>query len=207
LVEEIKTGTTTIGVIFKDGVVLAADSRASMGHLAFHEETQKVYKLSDKLGLAIAGSVGDALMLVRFLRNKTNLFEIEHEGKMTPTALATFLSNLLNANRFYPFLVQFIIGGINTEPMLFDIDPSGGLLPRKDYTVSGSGTELALSALDQHYKPNMTEDEAVNLAVKVINQAKKRDNFSGGVIISLMVISKNGVKEQTIKDLKKFLKK
>jgi proteasome beta subunit len=146
-------------------------------------------------------------MLVRFLRNKTNLFEIEHEGKMTPTALATFLSNLLNANRFYPFLVQFIIGGINTEPMLFDIDPSGGLLPRKDYTVSGSGTELALSALDQHYKPNMTEDEAVNLAVKVINQAKKRDNFSGGVIISLMVISKNGVKEQTIKDLKKFLKK
>ena len=187
-------------------MVLAADSRASMGHLAYHEETKKIYKLSDKLGIAIAGSVGDALMLVRFLRNKTNMFEIEHEGKMTPTALATFLSNVLNANRYYPFFVQFIVGGVNTEPMVFDLDPSGGMLERRDYTVGGSGTELALTTLDQLYRPGMTEDEAVAVAVKAIDQAKKRDNYSGGVTINLMVFSRTGMKEQQIKAVKKFLK-
>ena len=72
--------------------------------------------------------------------------------------------------------------------------------------MGGSGTELALTTLDQHYRPGMTEEEAVAVAVKAIDQAKKRDNYSGGVTINLMVFSRTGMKEQQIKDVKKFLK-
>jgi proteasome beta subunit len=113
--QELKTGTTTVGVVFNDGVVLTADAKASMGHLAYHEETRKVYRISDNLGITMAGSVGDAQMVVRFLKSKARLFEIERENRMTPTAAATFLSNVLNSNRYYPFIAQFLLGGVNNR--------------------------------------------------------------------------------------------
>jgi proteasome beta subunit len=206
ILQELKTGTTTVGIVFRDGVVLAADAKASLGHLAYHEETKKVYKITDNLGMTMAGSVGDAQMIVRFLKSKARLFEIERENKMTPTAAATFLSNVMNSNRYYPFIAQFLLGGVNRVPELYDIDPSGGMLGRKDYSVTGSGTELALSVLDQNFAPGMEETEAVKLAVKAVDEAKRRDNYTGGFIISLMVITAKGVKESRVEDAKKFLK-
>ena len=204
--QELKTGTTTVGVVFNEGVVLAADAKASLGHLAYHEETKKVYKITDNLAMTMAGSVGDAQMIVRFLKTKARLFEIERENRMTPSAAATYLSNVLNANRYYPFIAQFLLGGVNKQPELFDIDPSGGMLGRKDYSVTGSGTELALSVLDQNYQAGMAEEEAVKLAVKAVDESKRRDNYTGGFIVTVMVITQKGVKEFTIDDVKKFLK-
>jgi proteasome beta subunit len=204
--QELKTGTTTVGVVFNDGVVLAADAKASMGHLAYHEETRKVYRISDNLGITMAGSVGDAQMVVRFLKSKARLFEIERENRMTPTAAATFLSNVLNSNRYYPFIAQFLLGGVNNRPELFDIDPAGGMLERRDYAVTGSGTELALSVFDQNYQQGMDEEFAVKLAVKAVEEAKRRDNYSGGFIITIMIITQKGIKELKIDDAKKFLK-
>ena len=156
--------------------------------------------------MTMAGSVGDAQMIVRFLKTKARLFEIERENKMTPSAAATYLSNVLNANRYYPFIAQFLLGGVNRQPELFDIDPSGGMLGRKDYSVTGSGTELALSVLDQNYQAGMAEEEAVKLAVKAVDESKRRDNYTGGFIVTVMVITQKGVKEFTIDDVKKFLK-
>ena len=193
--KKLKTGTTTVGLVTKDSVVLAADMRASMGHLAYDEEVQKIYKIADNVALTIAGSVGDALALIRFLRSHAKLFEIERETKITPKAIATFVSNILNSNRFYPFFVQFVIGGVNQKPELFDIDPSGGLLERKKFAVTGSGTELAMSVLDQSYNENLSTEEAVNLAVKAVKASKKRDVYSGGVAVNVTIIDKNGVKE------------
>ena len=195
-----------MGVVFNEGVVLAADAKASLGHLAYHEETKEVYKITDNLAMTMAGSVGDAQMIVRFLKTKARLFEIERENRMTPSAAATYLSNVLNANRYYPFIAQFLLGGVNKQPELFDIDPSGGMLGRKDYSVTGSGTELALSVLDQNYQAGMAEEEAVKLAVKAVDESKRRDNYTGGFIVTVMVITQKGVKEFTIDDVKKFLK-
>lgn len=185
---------------------MAADAKASMGHLAYHEETRKVFKISDNLGITMAGSVGDAQMVVRFLKSRARLFEIERENRMTPTAAATFLSNVLNSNRYFPFIAQFLLGGVNNQPELFDIDPAGGMLERKDYAVTGSGTELALSVFDQNFQHGLDEDSAVKLAVRAVDEAKRRDNYSGGFIITVMVIDQKGIKEMKIDDAKKFLK-
>lgn len=193
--KRLKTGTTTVGLVTKEAVVLAADMRASMGHLAYDEEVEKIYKISDNVALTIAGSVGDALTLVRFLRSHAKLFEIERETKITPKAIATFASNILNSNRFYPFFVQFVVGGVNTTPELFDVDPSGGLLERKKFAVTGSGTELAMSVLDQNYTENLSTEQGIELAVRAVKASKKRDVYSGGLAVKVMVIDKSGVKE------------
>ncbi|MCX6798806.1 MAG: proteasome subunit beta [Candidatus Diapherotrites archaeon] len=206
-VQKLKTGTTTVGVVAKEAVVLAADMRASMGHLAYDEESQKLYKITDEIALTNAGVVGDSLALIRFLRSQAQLYEIERETKITPNALAALLSNILNTSRFYPFVVQFLLGGVNKVPELFELEPFGGVLKRERYAASGSGTELALAILDQNYKKNMEVDDAVRVAVRAIQAGKKRDIYSGGVGISVMVIEKKGIKELSAEEVKKFMQK
>ncbi len=204
--KELKTGTTTVGLVTKESVVLAADMRASMGHLAYDEEVKKIYRITNNVAVTIAGSVGDALMLMRYLRSHARLFEIERETKMTPKAMAIYVSNILNSNRFYPFFVQFIIGGVNQKPELYDVDPSGGLLDRKRFAVTGSGTELAMSTLDGNYKEGMTTDEGIQLAIKAVKSSKKRDIYSGGISVRVTVIDKNGMKELTENEVQNYSK-
>ena len=121
---------------------------------------------------------------------------MERESKFTPKSAATLLSNVLNGTRFYPYFAQFIVGGVGETPELFDIDPSGGLLARKRFAVTGSGTELALSLLDSVYKESMSKEEGVQTAVKAVMSAKKRDIFSGGAGVDVLVFSKSGKAEQ-----------
>ena len=71
-----KTGTTTVGIRTKDCVILAADQKATMGYFAIELNSQKVYKLTDKIGMTIAGGSGDAQTLVRFLRSQAKFFEV-----------------------------------------------------------------------------------------------------------------------------------
>lgn len=203
--QDLKTGTTTIGLKGKDFVVLAADMRASMGHLAYDEESKKIYKITSHLAVTNAGSVGDSLTIIRFLRSQARLYEMERETTMTPKAAATFLSNILNANRYYPFMVQLIIGGVNQKPEIFELTPFGGVLERTKYAVSGSGTELALTVLDQNYKAELTEDEGIKLAIKAIEAGKKRDIYSGGVSISVTVIDSKGIRELEQNEVTKFM--
>lgn len=195
-----KTGTTTVGLVAGNAVILAADQRATMGHLASEEDFQKVYKITDNIGVTIAGSVGDALTLIRFIRSHAKLYEIERETQMSGKALSTYLSNVLHGNRYYPFIAQFILGSYNSGPELYTIAPYGDIIQKKDYTVSGSGTEFALSALDQGYKKGLTTQEAVDLAVKAVKAAKRRDVFSGGMAVNILIVTKDGIQEQLIED-------
>lgn len=201
--QDIKTGTTTAGVIAKDAVVLAADMRASLGHLAYDEESKKLYKITDEIAVTNAGAVGDSLTIIRFLRSQARLYEIERETKITPNAMTSLLSNVLNANRYFPYAAQFVLGGVNQGPELFEITPYGGILKRRKYAVSGSGTELALATLDQNFREGMNEDEAIALAIKAIQAGKKRDIFSGGVSVAVMVIDRNGTRELSKEEVKR----
>ena len=193
-VNDIKTGTTTVGIKIDNAVILAADMRASMGHIAYDEESKKIYKITDNLAVTNAGNVGDSLTIIRFLRSQANLYELERESKFTAKAAVTLLSNVLNSNRYYPFIAQFIIGGMNSTSELYEISPYGGILERKNYAATGSGTELALITLDHGFKENMNEDEAIKLAIKAIEAGKSRDIYSGGKSVSVTVIDNSGVR-------------
>ena len=206
-IKDFKTGTTTVGLIASDLVILAADMRASFGHIAYDEESQKLYKITDRIAVTNAGSVGDSLTLVRFLRSQARLYEIERDIKITPKALVTYLSNILNANRYYPFAAQFVMGGLNDGPELFEITPYGGILKRDKFAVSGSGTEPAMTTLDQNYKKEMTEEEGIAVAIKAVNAGKIRDIYSGGKSISVMVISEKGIRDLKDSEVQKYLPK
>jgi proteasome beta subunit len=193
-----KTGTTTVGIVAKDCIVLAADMQATMGHISSAKDMTKIYKINGHLAVTVAGSVGDALVLVRYLRVQANLYELEHGRPMNTKACATLLSNILNSNRMMPFYTQFILAGSVGELALFSLDISGGVIQEKKYTVSGSGSEFALSALDKGYKKVFSEKEAIKLATEAITSARKRDVYTGGKGIKIVIIRNNCVEELPI---------
>ena len=203
--QKLNLGTTTIGLVGKEAIVLAADMKATLGNIASDNNITKIYKLNNKIAITIAGGVGDALTVVRFLRSHAKLFEIERENAMTTKALITFLSNILNGNRYFPFQAFFIVGGYNSKPELYTSDLVGGFNEVDKFTSTGSGFELAYGFLEDQFREAMPTDKAIELAVKAIKVAKKRDIYTGGESVKVVVISKDGVKELAKKDLEKYL--
>jgi proteasome beta subunit len=204
--KDLKTGTTTVGIVYNSGVVLAADKRASMGHIVYEEESEKIYDINGVFAVTNAGNVGDSLTVIRFLKAQAKIYELEREEKMTAKAAANLLSNVLSASRYYPFICQFLVGGFNGKPELFDVTPFGAMLERKNYAVSGSGTEQALATIDLGYKEGMSEKEAIALAVKAIEAGKRRDVFSGGKGATVFVVDSKGVRQIPEDVVAKFTK-
>src|SRR2546426_5451185 len=108
---EVETGTTTLGLVCKDGVVLAADRRATAGTLIAHKRTKKVYRLDDNIGLTTAGLVGDLQVLARYITAQGELYKLKRGVAMPLEACATPTANILSGSRFYPYLVQLVKGG------------------------------------------------------------------------------------------------
>jgi proteasome beta subunit len=198
ILETFKTGTTTLGIIAKDSIVLASDMKGTMGYLASNSDVTKIYKINNYLAITIAGGVGDALVLIRHLKVQANLYELEHKRSMNTKSCGTLLSNILNGSKGMPFFTQFILAGWVDVPSMYSMDMGGGMIEEKKYTASGSGTELALSVLDSNYKENITTADAIKLAKDAISAAKKRDVMSGGDGIKIVVIKKDGIEELPI---------
>jgi proteasome beta subunit len=179
-VEEMQTGTTTLAVSVSAGVILAADKRATMGHLKASKEAQKVFQIDDNIGLTIAGSVGDAQRIVRIMRSQLKLKKLESK-ELSVNAAATLLSNILQGSKMMPFMNQFVIGGYDEDAggMIFDLDPLGGLMDHENFTATGSGSPTAYGVLEDSYQADMTIDEGVELAVRAAQAAMERDVASG----------------------------
>lgn len=195
-----KTGTTTVGIVSKDAIILAADMQASMGNLRVNNNTTKIYKVNDHIAITIAGSVGDAMVLVRYLQNHANLYELEHKRALSTKSCVTLLSNILNSSKMLPFYSQLLVAGSDKE--LYSLDMLGGYNKEEHFSFSGSGSELALSSLDKGYKPNLNVKDAISLAKDAILSAKKRDVFTGGDGIKIVVINKDGIEEMPIEKYK-----
>uniref|UniRef100_A0A7C2SNB0 Proteasome subunit beta n=1 Tax=Archaeoglobus fulgidus TaxID=2234 RepID=A0A7C2SNB0_ARCFL len=178
--EKIYKGTTTVGLVCKDGVVLATEKRATMGNFIASKTAKKIYQIADRMAMTTAGSVGDAQFLARIIKIEANLYEIRRERKPTVKAIATLTSNILNSYRYFPYLVQLLIGGIDTKgKSIYSIDPIGGAIEEKDIVATGSGSLTAYGVLEDRFTPEMSVDEAVELAVRAIYSAMKRDSASG----------------------------
>ena len=206
-VEDVKkTGTTTLGMIVKEGVVIATEKRATMGTLIAHKTTKKLYKIDEHMALATAGLVGDLQVLARYLNAEANLYRLKRDIKIPVSGAATLMSNILNQRKFYPYYVQLILGGFDsTGGHVFSLDAAGGAIPDK-YTAAGSGSPYVFGVLEDNYKDDMSIEEGVNLAVRAITAAKNRDSASGGMI-NVAVITKDGFKEIPEEDIKKRMDK
>ncbi|MEM4472530.1 MAG: archaeal proteasome endopeptidase complex subunit beta [Archaeoglobaceae archaeon] len=188
---KIYKGTTTVGLICKDGVVLATEKRATMGNFIASRTAKKIYQIADRIAMTTAGSVGDAQFLARLIRVEANLYEIRRERKPSVRAIATLTSNLLNSYRFYPYIVQLLIGGLDSEgAKIFSIDPIGGAIEEKDIVATGSGSLTAYGVLEDRYSPELNINEAVELAIRAVFSAMKRDSASGDGIDVVRITEK-----------------
>ncbi len=192
--EVTKTGTTTCGIVSKDGAVLAAERRATMGTLIAHKVTKKVLRLDENLAMTTAGLVGDLQLLGRYITAEVELYRLKRGIPMPVEACATLMANILVNRRYFPYLVQLIIGGVdNKGGHVFSIDLAGGSIEDK-WTSTGSGSPYVFGVLEDHYHPDLSMDEAIDLAIRSISAAMRRDSASGDGI-DVAAISSRGYRE------------
>lgn len=201
-----KTGTTTLGMVCKDGVVIATETRATMGTLIAHKTTKKLYKIDEHIALATAGLVGDLQVLARYLNAEANLYRLKRDIRMPVESAATLMSNILNQRKFYPYFVQLILAGYDdTGGHVYSLDAAGGAIPDK-YTSAGSGSPYVFGVLEDTYKDDLTTSEGIDIAIRAITAATSRDSASGGKI-NIAVITKDSFKEISEEEIKKHIEK
>lgn len=203
---ELKSGTTTLGLTYKDGVVLAAEKRATAGTLIAHKVTKKVFKLDDNLGITTAGLVGDLQTLTRFLKAEVELYRLKRGKAMSVEAAATLTSNILQGRRFFPYLVQLVIGGVDhTGNHVFSLDLAGGSIEDK-FVTTGSGSPFVYGVLEDQFSEDLADEAATDLAIRAITAAMKRDAASGDGI-DVVKITSGGYVELTPEDVQKRIDK
>jgi len=190
---ELSTGTTTIGMIAKDCVVLASDQRATMGFLIASKTAKKIYKVTDRIGATIAGSVADAQSIMDLLAAEAKLFEIQRGRPIRVKALTRLLSNIMFQGRG-AYMLGSLVGGFDDEgAQVYYTDFVGSVIP-DNYVANGSGSPVALGVLESEYKEDLPKKKAIELAVRAIAAAIERDAATGNSIL-VSVIDKDGYQE------------
>jgi len=206
----IKSGTTTVGIVCKDGVVLAAEKKATMGYMVASKEDVKIEKIMPHIAITQAGMVGDIQALTRYLRAEARLFELTNRRRIPVRAAATLLSNILYQGRMsiFPYYVQIILAGYDEKgPGLFILSADGSRLEDKKFFSTGSGSPMAFGVLEALYKEEISLDEGKKLAVQAIKSAIERDIASGGKGIDVAIIDKNGFRMLKKEEVEKIIEK
>lgn len=196
-------GTTTIGVVCEDGVILGSDSRVTMGYYVAHKHGKKVYQIDEHLAMTIAGSVADAQKAVDILTTNARLYRVSLGRPLPVSSAARLLSNLLFSVRG-ALLAQVLVGGVDdTGSHVFSIDPFGSLTEEKCVST-GSGSPLAYGILEDKYREGASVKEMLPVIVKAVNAAMKRDSASGDGF-NIAVIDGKGYRELGEKEKKQLL--
>jgi proteasome beta subunit len=197
-------GTTTLGVVCKDGVILASDTRVTMGFYVAHKYGKKVYKIDDHLAMTVAGTVADAQRAVDILTVNAQLYKINLGRPLPVSSAARLIANLLFSARYVPLMTQVLVGGVDdTGPHIFNLDPFGSLTEEKSVST-GSGSPIVYGILEDKYKEDMSVKELLPVVVKAVNAAMKRDSASGDSY-NVAVIDNKGYRELTEKEKKQLL--
>lgn len=200
-----KSGTTTIGLVCKDGLVMAADKRATAGYFIASKKAEKIFSITDKMIVTVSGTVSDAQLLTKLVKAELKLKAIRSGRDITVKEAANLLGGLVynNVRRFslIPGIAHFLLGGHDKEGFhLYDLYADGSVTECDDYLSSGSGSILAYGVLETLYDKNITVKEGTDLALKTMNAALQRDIASGSGI-EIVTITKDGIKKVFEKEI------
>ncbi len=188
-------GAATVGITFENGVVIGAEKRVLWGYTVVSKTGKKVFPITDNIVVGSAGVSGDYQMLSSFLMAESNLFELENRRAITVNAAAQLLSNILFSRKYMPYLTQTLIGGVDSDGShLYSLDLAGSLI-EETYAAVGTATSLVLGVLEANYHEDLTKEEAVQLAVKAIRSATRRDAMSGEGI-DLLIVTPKGIESK-----------
>ncbi|HMH09842.1 MAG TPA: archaeal proteasome endopeptidase complex subunit beta [Candidatus Nitrosopolaris rasttigaisensis] len=203
IAEHIKKGTTTCALTCKDGVVLAADTRASAGFFIADKHVMKIQKIDRHIGMTMAGGVADAQNLVDIMRYNANIYRLTNKDPIPIKSGARLCSNVLFNQRYFPFFVQIILAGVDKtkeEGQIYNIDLFGSMTSEK-FISTGSGSPVAYGYLETEFKENLTVNDAYKLAIQAIAAAIRRNSGTGDGI-NVVIIDKDGYRELP-KEMKK----
>ncbi len=187
-------GTTTIGVVCRDGIIVASDTRVTMGTFVAHKKGKKVYKIDDHLAMTISGSVADAQRTVDILKANAQLYKLNAKRPMPIGSAARLIANLFFSSRLAPMIAQVLVGGVDaTGPHVFSLDPFGSLTEEK-CVATGSGSPIAYGVLEDKYKEDMAIKDLLSVVVRAVDAAMKRDSASGDSF-DVAVIDGKGYRE------------
>ena len=199
-------GTTTVGIVCSDGIVLGGDTRATMDTFIASSEARKVWRIDESLGMTIAGAVGDAQELIRILKAQNEIYKMNENRPLSPKSASSLMSVILQENKMMPFYVGLIIGGMDgDQPQLYSLDAIGGAAEESKFTSIGSGSLTALGYIEDMYKKGMSTKDAVKGVAKALAIAMKRDAATGDSMI-IATITKSGYTEFGMKDIEKVLR-
>ncbi|NQU98894.1 proteasome subunit beta [Candidatus Woesearchaeota archaeon] len=193
----LETGTTTVGVVCKDCIVLGADKRATAGHFIANKKVEKVVPINDYMAVTTAGTVSDIQLLIKLIKAELKLKEIRTNRKPSVKEGANLLAGMVYSNirkmSMIPGISHFLVGGYDSEKHLYDLYPDGSIADIDDFVSSGSGSVIAYGVLETNYKKDMSEEEGINLIKQSLNAAMQRDSASGEGI-DIFVIDKKGIR-------------
>jgi proteasome beta subunit len=197
---------TVVGVRCKDGIALASDTRGTAYYLVLSKRVKKIFKLEDRIGMAVSGSSGDIQSLVGLLKAEANLYRLDHGRPISTKSLAQTASNLLHERRMFPYIVAGVISGFDEDtPRLYFLDPVGGKLEEEKFASAGTGSTVAYGVLEQQYRDGMELKDGARLAAQSIKTAIERDAATGDNVV-VTLIDENGYRELTEEEVEKLLK-
>lgn len=206
----VKKGTTTLGLICKDGLILAAEKRATIGNFIADKRADKIVMITDTMALTTAGTVSDAQLLVKLIKAELRLKEVRTGHDSTVKEAANLLGGMIYGNirkmSLIPGITQFLLGGMDKNGLhLYDLFVDGSVMEISDYVSSGSGSIVVYGILEAMYKKDMSVKEGSDLALNAINAAIQRDSGSGNGIV-IYTITKAGAKKVLDRNLEASLK-
>ena len=188
-------GATGVAIKCKDGVVLGNDRRATWGYTVTNKSTKKVFKITDYIGMAAWGLIGDFQILVKILRAQANLYILEAGERISTKSMGKMVSNYLYSRKMMPLYTNLVVAGMDKGgPELYTLDAIGSLMP-DDYGTIGTGMLLSIGILEAEYKPGMTITAGEKLVEKAIRNSISRDVMSGNGI-DILTITKDGAKDK-----------
>ncbi|NHJ20451.1 MAG: hypothetical protein EAX91_05895 [Candidatus Lokiarchaeota archaeon] len=192
----IKSSTTTVGIIVKDGIVVGTESQATAGYTVVNKTAQKLFQINNYTCATISGGVADCQYVVNQLMALSRLKQVEDEKVPDPQYIASMTRNILFSGRSY-FLCMMIIGGYSLKKdtgVLYGVDLLGTLYEEENFLSFGSGSPFSIGVLESDWKQSMTKTAGINLIKTAITSSRERDAGSG-FELQICTIDKNGFKQ------------
>jgi len=195
--------TTTVGVVCTDGVILASDTRVTMGYFVAHKQGKKIYQIDDHIGMTISGGVADAQYVVEVLKVNAKLYKLNNNRPMPIKSASRLVGNVLFSARG-GLMAQILVGGYDsTGPHVFSLDPFGSLIEEK-CVATGSGSPVAYGVLEDKFKEGSELKDMLPVVVRAVDSAMKRDIASGNNY-DIVLITKDGYRKLSTEEKKEIL--
>jgi len=196
----LKTGTTILGIVCKDGVVMAADRQITAGNIVYAKNEKKVFRVNDYLVMSGTGYGVDIQRVPKLLAAELKLKELRSKSRPSVKQSASLLGQLNYSGSRNPSMMQmagFLIAGFNEDESveLYTVEPIGGIYKVENYDANfGSGMPFVLGLLERQWKKGMTIEEGIKLAIEALKASTQRD-VGSGYGIDIFAITKEGIKK------------